>query len=154
MSGVDLSRYDGLGEAQEAGIEVDIVRPEDGKPFGWRITIVGPDSTAAKAFQREMIGELRSLQSNAEMTPELEEEYDLRRTVRCIRSWSPDPIVGGVQLPCTDENKLIVLRRYPFVLEQLRTRVQGRWAFMPRSASASAGRSETSTTEGGQESQP
>lgn len=148
---VDLAQYDGLIEAQEAGTEVDIRDPQ-GKPLNWRITIVGPDSKRGRAFQREMIESLREKQSTAELTQSEEEEFDLRRAARCTVAWTP-VILGGSELVCSEDNAASVYRRFPFIFDQIRYRVQGRASFMPRSADSFAGRSETEAKEGEQESQ-
>lgn len=151
----DLSAFDGLVEAQEAGVDVEILSP-DGKPLGpdgFRIRIAGIDSKRFRSIRREFINDDIERQSTADLTPEEQDERQIRTLARCTLSWTTVKL-GGEEIACTESNARMLYRRFPFIRDQVEMKAGRRSAFMTRSVAPSAERSETSTTEAESVSQP
>lgn len=151
----DLATFDGLVEAQEAGLDVEILSP-DGKPLGpdgFRIKIAGVDSKRFRSIRREFISDDLARQTTADLTPEEQDDRQIRTLARCTLSWSAVRL-GGEELPFTEVNARMLYRRFPFIRDQVEMKAGRRAAFMMRSAEPYAERSETSETENESASRP
>lgn len=149
----DLASFDGLVEAQEAGIEVEINGP-DGKPLGengFRIRIAGVDSKRFRSIRREFLTEDLAGESFTELTPDQQDDRQLRTLARCTLAWSPVILDGGDFL-YSEANARALYRRFPFIRDQVELKAGRRQSFMPRSAVASAELSEINVTENASDS--
>lgn len=134
---MDLNIYDALVTAQEEGIEISIEDPNTREPIGMKVKVAGPDSQRVKTAQRAFLDrQLAKKRSNKMKATELEEEATLTLAAAVI-SWSSDDggknadtiPLDGQRLPCTKANVLTVIRRFPFIREQIDAVVQDRADF-------------------------
>ncbi|RKD68970.1 hypothetical protein [Rhizobium sp. WW_1] len=135
VQGADFGVFDAFLKAQEDGIAVDILSPNN-KPIGLQIVICGPDSermqkaiaqvgaeTAAEAAKRDDLGEEPADASDKRLTAILS---------KASVSWGPkDPIVDGVPLAFSEANVKLLLTKYRFVRDQLEVKASRRSSFMP-----------------------
>ena len=134
VQGADFGVFDAFLKAQEDGIAVEILAPNN-KPLGLQIVICGPDSdrmqkamaeasaeTAAEAAKREDLGDEPADASEKRLVSIL---------AKASVSWGPkDPIVDGVPLPFNEANIKLLLTKYRFVRDQLEAKASRRSSFM------------------------
>ncbi len=124
----DLAAFDGLKEAQEAGIDVEIKDPK-GKPIGISIKVAGPDSER----QRKAIKALTDQRINSEdLTTATADDFEnntIKILAASIISWSPI-VLDGADLPCTEENAIRLFSRFAFIRDQIEKKAGRRAGFM------------------------
>lgn len=124
----DLSAFDGLKDAQEAGIDVEIKDPK-GTPVGITIKVAGPDSER----QRKAIKALTDQRINSEdlssATADDFENNTIRILAASVISWSPI-VLDDADLPYTEENAIRLFSRFPFIREQIEKKAGKRAGFM------------------------
>jgi len=131
MELLDLSRFDAMQAAQEAGLDVDVKDPT-GKKIGFTIKVAGPDS----ARQRKAIEKLAAERmASDDPTPLTAQELYDRQTkglASSTISWSPFKVDGAL-LECTEENAYAIYNRFPFIRDQVAERAGRRSAFFTSS---------------------
>lgn len=124
----DLAAFDGLKDAQEAGIDVEIKDPK-GKPIGISVKVAGPDSER----QRKAIKALTDQRINSEdLTTATADDFE-NNTVKILAasviSWTPI-VLDGADLPYSEENAIRLFSRFPFIREQIEKKAGKRSGFM------------------------
>jgi hypothetical protein len=127
----DLSAFDGLKEAQENGIDVEI-RDPTGQPIGIAIKIAGPDSERQRKAIQALTNERLNNEDAATATAEDIERNALKILASSVISWTPI-VLDGSDLPCTEENAIRLFSRFPFIREQVEKRAGKRAGFLTRS---------------------
>jgi hypothetical protein len=127
----DLSAFDGLKEAQEAGLDVEIKDPK-GQPIGISIKIAGPDSERQRKAIQALTNERLNNEDTATATAEDIERNTLKVLASSVISWSPI-VLDGSDLPCTEDNAIRLFSRFPFIREQVEKRAGKRAGFLKRS---------------------
>jgi hypothetical protein len=127
----DLSAFDGLKEAQENGIDVEIKDPT-GRPIGVAIKIAGPDSERQRKAIQALTNERLNNEDAATATAEDIERNTLKILASSVISWTPI-VLDGSDLPCTEENAIRLFSRFPFIREQVEKRAGKRAGFLKRS---------------------
>lgn len=125
----DLSQFADLAQAQEDGIDVDILHPKTGEKLGITIRVAGPDSDRQKKARNAINNERLRMSRNKRLTaPELEAD-SLKITAASIISWD-GVIENGEAVSLNTENAAAILTRYPFIREQLDSAVGDRAGFI------------------------
>lgn len=127
----DLSAFDGLKEAQENGIDVEIKDPT-GQPIGVAIKIAGPDSERQRKAIQALTNERLNNGDAATATAEDIEQNTLKILASSVISWTPI-VLDGSDLPCTEENAIWLFSRFPFIREQVEKMAGKRAGFLKRS---------------------
>ncbi|MBZ9600755.1 hypothetical protein [Phyllobacterium chamaecytisi] len=127
----DLSAFDGLNEAQENGIDIEIKDPS-GQPIGISIKIAGPDSSKQKKAVQALTNERLAAEDMAPVTAQDIETNTLKILASSVISWTPI-VLDGADLPCSEENALRLFARFPFIREQVEKKAGKRAGFMKRS---------------------
>lgn len=130
-NGFDLSSFgDGLLRAQEEGIEVDILNPKTGDPIGLTVKICGPDSDRSRRIRRQQIEE-RVRRRKPMSAVDLEAD-GLKIIAASVMSWNfkEGVTIDGKVPACTPSEIEAVLRRFPFIRDQLDVAAGDRAGFM------------------------
>jgi hypothetical protein len=113
----DLSSLDGLTEAQERGVDVEIMHPATNKPLGIVIRVSGPDSKHSKVGRSKVIND--RLNGKVKVTDADRVEYDnLTTAAHAVMSWS-GVIIAGKSIDLSIENAMMVFTRFPWIFEQV-----------------------------------
>lgn len=128
MSSTDLSAFDDLSKLQDDGIDVPILHPASGDALGITIRVAGPDSTRQRQA-RQAIMNKRLQRRNQRMRATDIEDENIAVLARSILSWSGVK-VSGAELDCNVENAENVLRRFPFIREQIEQAAGDRAGFL------------------------
>ena len=124
----DLAQFDTLAQAQEEGIDVPIKAP-DGSDTDIVIRVAGTDSARVRKARQKIADKyLRDRRRKALSSEELDER-DLQLLSQAVISWTGVEF-NGQALECTVENVDMVLRRLPFIREQVDAAVGDRAGFM------------------------
>lgn len=128
--GFDFSSLEPMMDAQDKGVRVEITDPSTGKP-ACAVVVAGPDTAKARGAERRALREMiADRPTGAEWGEAEEDEYSLRVLAYSVMSW--DGVRwGGEELPCTTENVLRLLRRFPFIRKLCDRRASDRRNFMP-----------------------
>lgn len=127
----DLSAFDGLKEAQEAGIDVEIKDPSN-QPIGISIKVAGPDSERQRKAIKSLTNERLNNEDASTATADDLEVNTLKILAGSVISWTPI-VLDGADLPCTEENAVRLFTRFPFIREQVEKKAGKRAGFMKRS---------------------
>lgn len=127
----DLSAFDGLKEAQEAGIDIELKDPS-GQPIGVSIRVAGPDSERQRKVMKALTNERINNEDLATATAEDIEVNTLKILAASVISWSPI-VLDGADLPYSEENAIRLFTRFPFIREQVEKKAGKRTGFMKRS---------------------
>lgn len=121
----DIAKIPSAQQASEAGYTFDAQYP-DGTPAGVRITVVGPDSEAAKAYATRRFAQMQSRAAAARRTgrdaeelgaDELEQQM-IELAATYTTGWA-GVLDGGQPLPCTAENARRLYRLHPWLRSQV-----------------------------------
>eukprot|EP00913_Durusdinium_trenchii_P008088 g7585.t1 len=107
--------------SQEEGIEFDLV-DEMGKPIGLKWGIKGPDSKQARKAQRDVAAEFakRAEERGNLLPPDDEDDERMAAFLAKVSThWSPNPSIGGNEVPFSEENARNFLTRFRIFMEQL-----------------------------------
>jgi hypothetical protein len=127
----DLSAFDGLKEAQEAGIDIELKDPS-GQPIGVSIRVAGPDSERQRKVMKALTNERINNEDLATATAEDIEVNTLKILAASVISWSPI-VLDGSDLPYSEESAIRLFTRFPFIREQVEKKAGKRTGFMKRS---------------------
>ncbi len=128
MSGYDLAQLGGLTEAQEKGIDVAITHPGTGEPLGITVTVAGPDSDRQRKA-RAVITNDRIEKRIRKATADRLDEEALTMTCAAIIGWD-GVIVDGKAVEFNPCNASILLKRFPFIRDQIDAAVGDRSVFI------------------------
>lgn len=108
---MDLSKFSGIANAFEDGVEIEITHPVSAKPLGLKVTVASYQSERVKAVQRRIAN--RSLKDNKRnpkksATVEELEEASSDIIASAVISWAGFELKGK-PLECNRENVLSVL---------------------------------------------
>lgn len=115
---VDLADFAGLAEAQEAGIDVDIIHPKTGEKLGITIKVAGPDSERQKKARAAVLTERLRGRKIKQLTVQEMEAEAIRVTAASIMSWD-GVIENGKAIECNPQNAERLLAKYPFINDQI-----------------------------------
>lgn len=131
---MDLSKFTGLSNAFEDGIEVEITHPVTSKPLGLTVRVASFNSERVKAVQRRIAN--RSLKDNKRnpkksATVEELEEASNEILASAVIGWTGFELKGK-PLECTRENVLSVLNNPDlwFIRDQIDKAADDVTAFM------------------------
>jgi hypothetical protein len=123
----DLSRYDGLQQAQEAGVDVDI-RDPNGKKLGIIIKVAGPDSLRQRKAVEKMAAERLASDDPSPLSPAELFDRQTRGLAVATISWNEFKLDGGIY-ELTEDNAFNLYQRFPFIRDQVAERAGRRSAF-------------------------
>lgn len=126
---VDLSQFDALTRNQEEGIDVDILHPVTGDELGIKIRVAGVDSERFRRARHAVQEKRIQRRSVKRQTPAEIDEENLSSLAQCIISWS-GVVIDGKAIELTHDSAVDVLRRYPFLRDQVDVAVGDRAGFM------------------------
>ncbi len=135
MELADLSKFDAMQDAQEAGLDVDIRGP-DGKKLGFTIKIAGPDSMRQRKAIEKMAAERMASEDPAPLGPQELFDRQTHGLAASTISWSPFKLDGDVY-ECTEENAYKLYTRFPFIRDQIADKAGRRSAFFDLSNTGS-----------------
>jgi hypothetical protein len=127
LNGFDLSSYDALQEAQEAGVSIEVKDPS-GKKLGFTIKVAGPDSLRQRRAIEKMAAERLASDDPAPLSPA--ELYDRQTRGLAIATieWTEFKLDGGVYA-LTEDSAYKLYSRFPFIRDQVAERAGRRSAF-------------------------
>lgn len=128
---IDLSRFESLVEAQEKGIEFELL-DEVGAPIGMKIGIVGPDSKRARAAVKAVAAEFAAKAEDRGSLAPSDDEEDERMAAylaKVVTHWSPDPAIGGKAIKFSEENARNFFTKFRMFAEQTQARAVRRSPF-------------------------
>ncbi len=126
---MDLANLDNK-KTREDGVPVDIRHPVSGKLLGLRIWVASQDSERVTSVRNQLaderIQDMRETISAQEQTA-----YGERLLAAAIVRWefSDDLTIDGGVPDCTPENAQSILRRFPFVADQVAKKSRTQSAF-------------------------
>jgi hypothetical protein len=129
----DLSRFDAMQDAQEAGLDVDIRGP-DNKKLGFSIKISGPDSLRQRRVIEKIAAERMNSDDPTPLTPQELFDRQTRGLAGATISWTPFNL-DGEKYVCSEENAYKLYNRFPFIRDQVAERAGRRSAFFESSSS-------------------
>jgi len=132
---VDLSRFDAMQQAQEAGLDIEI-RDPNGKKVGFTIRVAGPDSTRQRKAIERMAADRLAAEDPTPLTPAELYDRQTRGLAIATLSWTPFKLDGGVY-EMTEENAYKLYRRFAFIRDQVSDRAGRRSAFFGSSSTES-----------------
>lgn len=140
----DIARIPSAQQASEAGYTFPAIYP-DGTPAGVSITVIGPDSEAAKAHAARRFAQMQGRAAAArrtgrdadELTADELEQQMVELAVVYTAGWT-GVLEGGQPLPCTADNARRLYRLHPWLRSQVVTEAQTLGNFVrPSSANCS-----------------
>ncbi len=134
VQGADFGVFDAFLQAQENGISVDILAPNN-KPIGLQIIVCGPDSDRMQKAMTEVAAEFAAEAAKrddlGDEPPDAADKRMIAILAKASISWGPkDPIVDGVPLAFSEANVKLLLTKYRFVRDQLEFKAKRRTSFM------------------------
>lgn len=134
VQGADFGVFDAFLKAQEDGIAVDILAPNN-KPIGLLIVVCGPDSDRMQKAIAEVTAESAAEAANRDDLGEEPKDAGDKRVIsilaKSVVSWGPkDPVIDGAPLACNEANAKALLTRYRFVRDQVEFKATRRSSFM------------------------
>jgi hypothetical protein len=133
MDLTDLSRFDAMQAAQEAGLDVEIRGP-DNKKIGFTIRIAGPDSSRQRKAIEKLAAERMASDDPTPLGPQDLYDRQTRGLAGATISWTPFQLDGAVY-ELTEENAYKLYTRFPFIRDQVAERAGRRSAFFESSNS-------------------
>ena len=136
MNDFDLSALDSIVDAQENGVDIEILHPGTGEPLGMKFHVVGQDSKPFIKARRKVVSARMGKRAISRKDPEKLERDGLETLACCVVSWStggePGIKLDGEVLDCNPENVMKVFERFPFIREQVDEVVGDRAAFLTK----------------------
>ena len=129
----DLSQFDALQAAQEAGLDVEIRGP-DNKKLGFTIRIAGPDSVRQRRAIEKMAAERLASDDPTPLSPAELFDRQTRGLAIATISWTPFKLDGTVY-ELNEENAYKLYTRFAFIRDQVAERAGRRSAFFTSSGS-------------------
>lgn len=115
----DISNLDGFTAALEDGTDVELKHPATDKPLGIVLRIVSYDSDRVRSVQRRQTDAAMRLRArNKAPTSDMLETNGREIMAASVVSWTGMEM-DGQTLECTRDNVLAVLKRFPWVGEQI-----------------------------------
>ena len=127
VSGFDLSSYDALQEAQEAGVEIEI-RDPNGKKLGITIKVAGPDSTRQRKAIEKMAAERLASDDPTPLGPQELFDRQTRGLAFATLSWNEFKLDGSIYA-LTEDSAYKLYSRFPFIRDQVAEKAGRRSAF-------------------------
>lgn len=134
--GNSLSDFADLKTRQENGIWVEILRPDNGQPIGWRWLVAGPDSERQRKARLEVAAAHGRRRVARPLTAAEQEADGIQISARCVIDWKCDDDFwydepNKVKPPaCSLREVLKVYEKFPFVREQITMEVIDRAGFL------------------------
>lgn len=125
----DLAQFDGLLAAQEKGVEVNILHPKTGEDLGIQIIVAGPESERQTKVRNRVVNDRINRNRNRKTTAAELDADALKLSAAAIISWSGVNI-GETPLELTMANAEMLLKKYPWIREQVDVVVGDRAAFI------------------------
>jgi hypothetical protein len=129
----DLSRFDAMQTAQEAGLDIEIRGP-DNKKIGFTIRIAGPDSLRQRKAIERMAAERMASDDPTPLGPQELYDRQTRGLAGATISWTPFKL-DGAMYELSEENAYKLYNRFPFIRDQVAERAGRRSAFFALSNS-------------------
>lgn len=129
---VDLSGLEALVQAQEDGIDIDVVN-EKGEKLGLVLRVVGPDSDRMQKAMRDVAAEFAKAaaekNSFAESVGEDEGERLSAILAKATISWSPNPKIAGKVVPFSEANARNLYSKFKIIRDQVEAKAARRASF-------------------------
>jgi hypothetical protein len=134
---MDISKFSGLSNSFEEGIEIDITHPVTAKPLGMKVTVASYQSERVKAVQRRIANRsLKESKRNPKRSATVEELEETTNEIlaTAVLSWTGFELKGK-PLECNRENVLSVISNPDlwFIREQIDKAADDVTAFMSAS---------------------
>lgn len=117
---VDLSRFERLADAQEKGIELELL-DEAGAAIGLKLVVYGPDSERARSSLKAVAKEFADKAEAAGTLAPAGDDADERMVAylsKIVGGWSPNPSIGGKAVVFSEENARVFFSRFRIFREQ------------------------------------
>lgn len=134
---LDLSRFDAMQDAQEAGIDVEIRTP-DNKKMGLSIKIAGPDSLRQRRAIEKMAAQRMAEDDPAPLSPQELYDRQTRGLAGATISWTSFNLDGN-PYELTEDNAYKLYTRFPFIRDQVADKAGRRSAFFESSNTVAEG---------------
>ncbi len=117
---MDLATLDNLAANQESGAKLKITHPVSGQSLGITMTVIGYGSDQVRKLQRRQANE-RLKNARKRPTAEDFERASLEVASAAVTGWkfAEGVTLDGVVPEFTKENVERLMKRFPFVLEQV-----------------------------------
>lgn len=126
---MDLASLD-VSQALDDGIDVDIRHPTTNLPIGLTVRVTGYEGDRAKALRRKNLNEALRNPRHVQTAEEAEARV-LRIQVAIVLDWTWSGLTLDGETPdCTPEQVERVLRRFPFIAEQIDAAAGDRSSFL------------------------
>jgi len=134
---MDLSKFAGLSEGFDKGVEIEILHPMTSKPTGLKVSVASYKSERVKRVERRIANQaLREQARNPKRIRTVEEHEEKADEIiaSAVVSWSGFEMKGK-PLECTPENVLSVLQNTDlfFIKDQIDKAADDVTAFMTAS---------------------
>jgi hypothetical protein len=127
VAGFDLSQYDALQEAQEAGVEIEI-RDPNGKKLGITIRVAGPDSARQRKAIEKMAADRLASDDPTPLSPAELFDRQTRGLAFATLSWNQFKLDGGIY-ELSEDSAYKLYSRFPFIRDQVAEKAGRRSAF-------------------------
>lgn len=128
----DLSGLEALVQAQEEGIDIDVLN-EKGEKLGLTLRVVGPDSDRMQKAMRDVAAEFAKTAADkgslAENIGEDEGERLAAILAKATISWSPNPKIGGEVIPFSEANARNLYSKFKIIRDQVEAKAARRSSF-------------------------
>lgn len=128
----DLSGLEALVQAQEEGIDIDVLN-EKGEKLGLTLRVVGPDSDRMQKAMRDVAAEFAKAAADkgslAENIGEDEGERLAAILAKATISWSPNPKIGGEVIPFSEANARNLYSKFKIIRDQVEAKAARRSSF-------------------------
>lgn len=128
----DLSGLEALVQAQEEGIDIDVLN-EKGEKLGLTLRVVGPDSDRMQKAMRDVAAEFAKAAADkgslAENIGEDEGERLAAILAKATISWSPNPKIGGEVIPFSEGNARNLYSKFKIIRDQVEAKAARRSSF-------------------------
>jgi hypothetical protein len=127
---MDLKQFEGMVEAQDVGADVAILHPTNYERLGIIVRVAGTDSDRVRNARRSILAR-RADRANpmAPMAPQELEEENLLLVAHSVIGWESVEW-NGKPLECNLENVVMVLKKLPFMRDQIESFANSRANFM------------------------
>lgn len=129
---VDLSGLEALVQAQEDGLDIELVN-ERGEKLGLVLRVVGPDSDRMQKAMRDVAAEFaKAAAEKGSLTEAVGEDEGERLSAilaKATISWSPNPKIGGQVVPFSEANARNLYSKFKIIRDQVEAKAARRASF-------------------------
>lgn len=126
----DLSEFDPYVQAQEQGLPVEILGPDNESPIGFSIILPGPESNRVQEARDQMQKDLLARESTDPLTPGEQYEQGTRFLARCCIKFLGAAKLDGKILQDTEDDFYKLFVRFRFIRQQVDVKIGRRDRFL------------------------